>query len=70
MLFFDRMAFRLLKNQSMWDVVISVVALIAGAVILELFTATKAPYGYQDERGFHFGVEPRKGTPHPQQKKA
>ena len=54
----------------MWDVVISVVALIAGAVTLELFTAAKAPYGYQDERGFHFGPEPRKGPRHPQQKKA
>ena len=42
----------------MFDVVLSVLALIAGAVILELFTA-KAPLGYQDERGFHFGPEPK-----------
>jgi len=64
------MASRLLKIHSMLDVLISVVALIAGAITLELFTAAKAPYGYQDERGFHFGPEPRKGAPHPQQKKA
>ena len=42
----------------MFDVVLSVIAVIAGAVALELFTA-KAPLGYEDERGFHFGPEPR-----------
>jgi len=53
----------------MWDVVLSVLALVAGAITLELFTAAKAPYGYQDERGFHFGIEPTKSTSQPQQEK-
>jgi len=52
----------------MFDVVLSVMALIAGAVILELFTA-KAPLGYQDETGFHFGPEPRNPGAQSQQEK-
>jgi len=30
-------------------------ALIAAAVIVELFAAATAPLGYQDEHGFHLG---------------
>lgn len=44
------------------DVALSVLALIAGGVTLELFAAARAPLGYQDERGFHFGVQPRPGA--------
>ena len=39
------------------DVALSVLALVLGGLTLELFAAAKAPLGYQDERGFHFGVE-------------
>ncbi len=46
----------------MMDVALSVLALIAGGVTLELFAAARAPLGYQDERGFHFGAEPRSGA--------
>ena len=41
----------------MLDVALSILALILGGLTLELFAAAKAPLGYQDERGFHFGVE-------------
>ena len=40
------------------DVALSLLAFIAGGVTIELFTAARAPLGYQDERGFHFGANP------------
>jgi hypothetical protein len=43
----------------MMDVALSILALVAGGVTLELFAAARAPLGYQDERGFHFGADPR-----------
>ena len=54
------MALCLLKATGMLDVALSVVALIAGGLILEVFAAAKAPFGYQDKHGFHFGTEARK----------
>jgi hypothetical protein len=45
----------------MMDVALSILALVAGGVTLELFAAARAPLGYQDERGFHFGSDPRQG---------
>jgi hypothetical protein len=41
----------------MMDVALSIFALVAGGVTLELFTVARAPMGYQDESGFHFGNE-------------
>jgi hypothetical protein len=46
---------------AMMDVALSILALVAGGVTLELFAAARAPLGYQDDRGFHFGSEPRTG---------
>jgi hypothetical protein len=43
----------------MMDVALSILALVAGGVTLELFAAARAPLGYQDDRGFHFGSETR-----------
>jgi len=43
----------------MIDVGLSVLALLAGCVSLELYAAARAPLGYQDEQGFHLGVEAR-----------
>ena len=43
----------------MMDVALSIFALVAGGVTLELFTVARAPMGYQDEGGFHFGNEPK-----------
>ena len=43
----------------MMDVALSLLAFIAGGVTIELFTAARAPLGYQDERGFHLGSSPR-----------
>lgn len=43
----------------MMDVALTLLALVAGGVTLEVFTVMKAPMGYQDEKGFHFGPEPR-----------
>ncbi len=42
----------------MMDVALSVLAVIAGGVTLELFAAARAPLGYQDQHGFHAGIEP------------
>ena len=42
----------------MIDVTLSILALVAGGVTLELFAAARAPLGYQDERGFHLGSQP------------
>jgi hypothetical protein len=41
----------------MIDVTLSILALVAGGVTLELFAAARAPLGYQDDRGFHLGAE-------------
>lgn len=41
----------------MIDVTLSILALVAGGVTLELFAAARAPLGYQDDRGFHLGPE-------------
>ena len=46
------MALCLLKEIRMLDVAISVVALLAGGLILEVFAAAKAPSGYQDKPAF------------------
>jgi hypothetical protein len=43
----------------MMDVAISIFALVAGGVTMELFAAARAPMGYQDECGFHLGMEPK-----------
>ena len=43
----------------MMDVAISIFALVAGGVTMELFAASRAPLGYQDENGFHLGMEPK-----------
>ena len=48
------------QKKPMLDVALSVVALIAGGLILEAFAAAKAPLGYQDSHGFHFGTETKK----------
>ena len=42
----------------MMDLAISVLALVAGGLTLEIYTAARAPLGYQDELGFHLGPEP------------
>ena len=41
----------------MIDVTLSILALVAGGVTLELFAAARAPLGYQNEQGFHLGAE-------------
>jgi len=34
-------------------------ALFLVGVIMELFAVTSAPFGYQDETGFHIGIQRR-----------
>jgi hypothetical protein len=34
-------------------------AIVAAGVIIELVAAKHAPFGYQDEHGFHFGTNHR-----------
>jgi len=34
-----------------------VLALAAAGLITELIAASTAPLGYQDEKGFHYGIE-------------
>lgn len=41
----------------MIDVALSVLALFAGGMTLEVYSASRAPLGYEDERGFHLGTE-------------
>jgi hypothetical protein len=41
----------------MMDLALSVLALVAGGFVLELYCAARAPLGYQDEYGFHLGFE-------------
>jgi hypothetical protein len=41
----------------MIDVALSVLALLAGGLTLEVYAAARAPLGYQDEHGFHLGTE-------------
>ena len=42
----------------MMDLALSVLALVAGGLTLEIYAAGRAPLGYQDELGFHLGPEP------------
>ena len=56
------MALGLLAFSRMMDVALSIFALVAGGVTLELFTVARAPLGYQDERGFHFGAESKENS--------
>ena len=51
---------------SMIDVTLSILALVAGGVTLELFAAARAPLGYQDDRGFHLGAEQHENAGDPQ----
>jgi hypothetical protein len=44
------------------DVALSVLALLAGGMSVELYAAGRAPLGYQDEEGFHLGTEVQKHT--------
>ena len=43
----------------MLDFVLGLIAVLAGGLVLELFAASRAPLGYQDESGFHFGIPVR-----------
>ena len=43
----------------MLDVIMTILALIAGGLLLELVFVTHAPLGYEDEQGFHLGADPR-----------
>ena len=45
----------------MITVLIGVMALSGAGLGVVLYAATKAPMGYEDERGFHYGPE----TPEP-----
>lgn len=41
----------------MIDVAMALLALLASCVSLEVYVAIRAPLGYQDEQGFHLGIE-------------
>ncbi len=42
----------------MMTILFIALALTAAGLITELIAATQAPFGYEDEAGFHFGNEP------------
>jgi len=46
----------------MMTVMLILLALIAVGLISELIAVAKAPLGYQDESGFHFGRESAAGA--------
>jgi hypothetical protein len=48
----------------MMTVFIVTLAIVAGGLIAELVAANQAPFGYQDEAGFHFGITPQTGPGH------
>lgn len=41
----------------MMDLALSVLALLAGGLAMELFSAAWTPLGYQDEHGSHIAAE-------------
>ncbi len=41
----------------MTDVAMALLAVLASCVSLEVYVAIRAPLGYQDEQGFHLGIE-------------
>jgi hypothetical protein len=41
----------------MLEPALSVIALLAGGLILEVYAAARVSLSYQDERGFHPGTE-------------
>lgn len=45
---------RCASGASMIDVALSILALIAGGLTLELFATTWPPLGHSEERGFNF----------------
>lgn len=42
---------------AMITVMLITLAIVAGGLITEMIAASNAPFGYQDESGFHFGHE-------------
>jgi len=46
----------------MMTVLIVLLALVGAGVITELVAASRAPLGYEDEQGFHFGNERGKSS--------
>ena len=42
----------------MMTILFTAFALTAAGLITELIAANHAPFGYEDEAGFHFGSEP------------
>ena len=56
----------MLFTAAMMDIALCILAVIAGGLTLEAFAASKAPLGYQDRAGFHFGAEPRANPDEPQ----
>lgn len=45
----------------MLDVALTMLALFAGGLVIEIFAVSRAPVGYQDENGFHFGIPVEQG---------
>ena len=41
----------------MMSILFIALALVAAGLIIELVAANHAPFGYEDEQGFHFGIE-------------
>lgn len=49
--------------RGMMTIFFVVLALLAAALFTEIIAANRAPFGYEDENGFHFGNQrhPRRG---------
>lgn len=43
--------------------VLVILGLVAAGLILGLVATSRAPFGYQDETGFHYGPERTKAAP-------
>ncbi|MCX8091490.1 MAG: hypothetical protein N3I86_11290 [Verrucomicrobiae bacterium] len=46
----------------MMTVLMCILAFSGVGLLVGLMTAARAPLGYEDESGFHFGVEMRRGS--------
>ena len=43
-------------------VFLMLLAVFAAVLITELVAANRAPFGYQDEHGFHYGKDPQENS--------
>jgi len=51
-----------LLSCDLMTVFLMLLAMFAAVLITELVAANRAPFGYQDEHGFHYGKDPQENS--------